>query len=200
MMKRWFVYPILVLMGFGLFDYFFLQLVTPRLNVHLLGNAQSPQREASTPREKDVSNEILELRKRHHLRPLTTAESGTRIRDVAAATYGFGTCDGQTVSATRAAGPSLEIQKHRDGIAYFVGYASEDHIERYLTRQKNFHVFVSQVPKGKASLLFEIPIEFVSQCILRSGGDGAVFDLFVTAIPELQSFYQHVMRHPEQLA
>jgi hypothetical protein len=89
--------------------------------------------------------------------------------------------------AARPTGPSLEIHKHSDGIVYYVGYASEDHIDKYLSRQKNFHILVSLQPKAKASLILEIPVDFVSKCTVSSNGDSALFDFFVTAIPELQS-------------
>jgi hypothetical protein len=114
--------------------------------------------------------------------------------------YGFATCDGQTLSATRTNSPSLEIHKHRDGIAYYVGYASEEQIEKYLTRQKNFHILASLEPKEQASLLFEIPIDFVSKCTVHGEKNGTVFDLFVTAIPELQMHFQNRGTHMEQRA
>ena len=110
------------------------------------------------------------------------------MRAAANGIYGFAPCDVQTLTATRTNDSSLEIQKHLDGIVYYVGYATEDQIEKYLTRQKNFHILVFLEPKGKASLLFEIPVDFVSKCTVRSVGDGSQFDLFVTAIPELLSF------------
>jgi len=94
----------------------------------------------------------------------------------------------QTVHAGRTNSATLEIHKHLDGIVYYVGYASPDHIEKYLTRQKNFHILVSLEPRGKASVLFEIPVDFVTKCTVSSAGGGSVFDLFVMAIPELQSF------------
>ena len=91
------------------------------------------------------------------------------------------------MNASRTSSPSLEIHKHSDGIVYYVGYASEDQIEKYLTRQKNFHILMSLQPRGKASLVLEIPVDFVSKCTANSNGGGSQFDLFVTAIPELQS-------------
>jgi hypothetical protein len=141
---------------------------------------------ASVPVERDVSEEILGLRQKHHLRPLTETESGTPARDVARGIYGFSTCDVPTLSTSRRNGAFLEIHKHLDGIVYYVGYASEDDIEKYVTRQKNFHIVASVERKGKAPVLFEIPVDFVSKCTRRSGDD-RLFDLFVTVIPELQS-------------
>jgi len=142
---------------------------------------------AAASKEQAVAKEILELRQRHQLRPLTNAESGTRTRDLAHGIYGFATCDAQTLTARPTNSALLEIHKHRDGIAYYVGYASEENIERYLTRQKNFHILASLEPRGKATIVFEIPVDFVSKCTVRSEGDGSLFDLFVTAIPELHT-------------
>jgi hypothetical protein len=178
---------VIVLIAYGVLDYFFLSILTARWNFHVMGNTNNKQSAVATPKEQPVAKEILELRQRHQLRPLTNAESGTRTRDLAHGIYGFATCDAQTLSAAPTSSASLEIHKHRDGIAYYVGYASDDHIEKYLTRQKNFHIFASLEPKGKASSLFEIPVDFVSKCKLRSEGDGSQFDLFVTAIPELHT-------------
>ena len=36
---------------------------------------------------------------------------------------------------------SLEIQKH-EGIVFYVGYASDEEIEQYLTHQKKFHILI----------------------------------------------------------
>ena len=189
-MKRWLIYLLLVLIVFGVVDYFFLPKLTDRLNVNVMWNTGNKRSGALVPQEQAVAREILELRQRHHLRPLTNAESGTRTRDVAFGIYGFATCDAQTLTAARTKDPVLEIHKHRDGIAYYVGYASEEQIEKYLTRQKNFHILASPEPREKASLLFEIPVDFVSTCAVRTAANGILFDLFVTAIPELHTFYR----------
>jgi hypothetical protein len=186
-MKRWISYLIVVLLAVGLLDYYFLARLTPPLRLDSIWTTDNKRSRASAAKEQQVPEDIRALRQRHHLRPLTETESGTRARDVAKGTYGFAACDAQTINAIRASSPSLEIHKHLDGIVYYVGYASEDHIEKYLTRQKNFHILVSLQPRGKASSLLEIPVDFVSKCTLNSVGDGPLFDLFVTAIPELQS-------------
>jgi hypothetical protein len=188
-MKRWFLYLIIVLIVFGVLDYFFLSKLTAPLNFNWMWSTNNKQSGASVPKEQAVAKEILALRQRHQLRPLTDAESGTHTRDLAPGIYGFATCDAQALNATRTNSP-LEIQKHRDGIAYYVGYASEEHIEKYFTRQKNFHILASPEPREKASALFEIPVDFVSKCTLRSVGDSSLFDLYVTTIPELHSFRQ----------
>jgi hypothetical protein len=138
----------------------------------------------------DASNvpaEILALRQRHHLRALTTVEDGRSVRELPNGIYGFSTCGADPLKASPLSSPSLEIHKHLDGIVYYVGYASDEQIEKYLARQKNFHIFASPRSIKKASLLFEIPVAFVSQCALRPTPDGSLFDLFVTAIPELHT-------------
>lgn len=187
MLKRLFFYLLLALVAYGVFDYFFLSKLTAPLNFNLTDATKKPS-DASVPKEQAVPKEIVALRQRHHLRPLTGGESGMRTKDLPQGIYGFSTCEVQTINAMRTNSSSLEIHKHQDGIAYYVGYASEDHIEKYVTRQKNFHILASVVPTEKAPLLFEIPVDFVSKCTLRSVGDASGFDLFVTAIPELHTF------------
>jgi hypothetical protein len=187
-MKRWYSYLIMFLLVLGVLEYYFLPKVTGPLHLDMIWKTNNKQSGASVPKGQDVAEEILALRERHHLRPLTAMENGARVREVVNGTYGFATCDVQTVSAARTNSPTLEIHKHLDGIVYYVGYASADHIEKYLTRQKNFHILISLEPRAKASLLLEIPVDFVSKCTLSSAGDGSVFDLFVMAIPELLSF------------
>ena len=187
-MKRWYSYLIIVLLVVGVLEYYFLPKVMGPLHFDMIWNTTHTQSGALVRKGEEVPEEILALRERHHLRPLTEMENGTRVRDVANGIYGFAPCDVQAVNAARTNSSSLEIHKHQDGIVYYVGYASEDHVEKYLTRQKNFHILVSLEPRKKASLLLEIPVDFVSKCTLSSVGDGSLVDLFVTAIPELQSF------------
>src|SRR6186713_725179 len=186
-MKRWYSYLILVLLVVGVLEYYFLPKVSGPLHFDMIWNTNSKQSGALVRKKEEVPEEILALRERHHLRPLRDMENGTRARDVENGTYGFAPCDVQTVHAGRTNSPLLEIHKHLDGIVYYVGYASEDHIEKYLTRQKNFHILVSSEARGKASVLLEIPVDFVTKCTASAGGNGQ-FDLFVTAIPELLSF------------
>ena len=189
-MKRWYSYLIIGLLVLGVLEYYFLPKVTGPLHFDMIWNTNNKQSGVLVRKGEEVREEILALRERHHLRPLKEMENGTRARDVANGIYGFAPCDVQTVNAARTNGSVLEIHKHLDGIVYYVGYASEDHVEKYLTRQKNFHILVSLEPRKKASLLLEIPVDFVSKCTLSSAGDGSLFDLFVTAIPELQSFWR----------
>lgn len=134
-----------------------------------------------------ASPEMLKLRQAHRLRPLTEQEDGKHIRDLPNGIFGFSMCSVNSLSARRGNTSSLEIHKHYDGIVYYVGYASDEDIEKYLTRQKHFHILTSPHSTEKCSSLFEIPVEFVSKCEERPLKAGYLFDLYVTAIPELQS-------------
>jgi len=187
-MKRWVLYLIAVLLGLGGLVY----LVGSNFSAHFTdmwskgSQAKNIQREAGKiPEGNAVPKEILRLRHKHQLRPLTKQEEGTKIDELPNGIYGFSMCGVDTLRATRGDTFSLEIQKH-DGIAFYVGYASDEDIEKYLTRQKNFHILTSPHPKKGVSFLFDIPVEFVSKCEERPGGDEHLFDLFVTTIPELQ--------------
>lgn len=176
---------VMVLVLLGLLDYYYLSKWTAPIEAML--KTHTRQNSASATKERSAPEEILALRQRHHLRPLTEKENGTSIRDAANGTYGFATCDAQAVNAARTNSSSVEIQKHLDGIVYYVGYASEDHVEKYFSRQKNFHILLSLERSRKASLVFEIPVDFVSKCTMSSAAEGPVYDLLVVAIPELQS-------------
>jgi len=191
-MKRWYLYAITLPLG----------LVLLVLVVYLMGRVTSPihiagmrsQDNQATNTRSDVGTmpdgnaapkDVLELRKAHQLRPITELEERTKIQDLPNGIYGFSMCRVVSLSAKRGNTFALEIQKH-DGIVYYVGYAAEEDIEKYLTRKKNFHILTSPHPRERASSLFEIPLEFVSKCEERPLGDGYLFDLFVTVIPELQ--------------
>lgn len=187
-MKRWLLYVFMILLVVGVVDYLYLSKLIAPLHVDSIWKRDNKPSGAPVVKRPEIPEELLALRQRHHLRPLTDAESGHRIRDLPHGIYGFATCDVQTVNVVRPDSLSLEIHKHLDGIVYYVGYASEDHIEKYLTRQKNFHILASSEPREKASSLFEIPVDFVSTCAVRPAGNGFLFDLFVTAIPELHTF------------
>jgi hypothetical protein len=180
---------ILVLLIVGVVSYHWLADSTAPLNFALmLKRDKAPSRGAERMTDaRDVPPDVLALRQRHHLRPLIEREDGNPVRALPNGIYGFGTCGAENLSPTRPTTSSLEIHKHLDGIVYYVGYASGEQIEKYLARQKNFHIFAFPRPTGHASLLFEIPVAFVSQCALRSSRDGSLFDLFVTAIPELHT-------------
>ena len=189
-MKRWYLYLITVPLGLVLLVYLMVRVTSP---IHFAGmrsrdnqvkNKQSDVR--TMPDGNAVPKEVLELRQEHQLRPLTELEAGTKIQDLPDGIYGFSMCSVVSLSAKRGSTFALEIQKH-DGIVYYVGYAAEEDIEKYLTRKKNFHILTSPHPRERASSLFEIPVEFVSRCEERHLGDGMLFDLFVTVIPELQT-------------
>jgi len=189
-MNRWYLYLITVLLGLVLVAYLMVRVNAP---IHFadmwsrVNQATNAQRDVGTmPDANAVPKEVLQLRQAHQLRPLTEREDGTKIQDLPNGIYGFSMCPVVALSAKRGTTVSLEIQKH-EGIVYYVGYASDEDIEKYLTRQKNFHLLTSPHSRKGASSLFEIPVEFVSKCEERPVGDGSLFDLFVTAIPELQT-------------
>ena len=187
-MKRWALYLIAAPLGLGGLVY----LVGLNFSVNFADMWSNAPQAKNTPRDvgriqegNAVPNEILRLRHKHQLRPLTEREEGARIQDLPNGIYGFSMCSVVELRATRGDTFLLEIQKH-DGIIFYVGYASDEEIEQYLTRQKNFHILTSPYPRNGASSLFDIPVEFVSKCEERPDGDGVLFDLFVKVIPELQ--------------
>jgi hypothetical protein len=140
----------------------------------------------STTDINDVPKDVLELRQRDQLRPLTQLEEGKKIQDLPQGIYAFSMCGVPSVRATRDQTSLLEIHKHADGIVYYVGYASQDHIDKYFARQKNFHIMTSPTSSKKTPVLFEIPVDFVFKCETRRFEEGYLFDLFVTVIPELK--------------
>ena len=187
-MKGWVLLLIAVSLGLGGMVY----LVGLNSSIHVADMRSIDQRAKNKqhnvgkiPEGNAVPREVLRLRHQHQLRALTEREDGVNIEDVPNGVYGFSMCSVVTLRATRGDTFALEIQKH-DGIIFYVGYAADEEIDRYLTREKNFHILMSSHPKKGAASLFEIPVEFVSKCEERSRGDGHLFDLFVTAIPELQ--------------
>jgi hypothetical protein len=189
-MKRWYLYLIAALLGLMIVGYFIVRGSSP-INFSDIWSRNNPvtnaQRDVGKmPEGNAVPREVLRLRREQQLRPLTEREDGTKIQDLPNGIYGFSMCSVVALRAKRGNPLSLEIHKY-NGIVYYVGYASDEHIEKYLTRQKDFHILTSPHPRKGASTLFEIPVEFVSKCEERPGKDGDLFDLFVTTIPELQS-------------
>ena len=190
-MKRW--YPYLIALSLGLVIVAYL-LVKLNDSIHFadmwdrVKQAKNTQSDAGKMSHATaVPSDKRELWKAHQLRPLTELENGTKTQGLPNGIYGFSMCSVVSLSAKRDNPSALEIHKHRDGIVYYVGYASDEHIENYLTRQKNFHILTSPHPREGATSLFEIPVEFVAKCEERPLKDGYLFDLFITAIPELQS-------------
>lgn len=188
-MNRWYLYLMAVPLGLVILVY----LVGLNFSINFSDmwsrdhQTKNMQRDVGAlPDTTAVPKDVLELRKKDQLRPLTEREDGTKIQDLPNGIYGFSMCSVVALSAKRGNTFSLEIHKH-DGIVYYVGYASDEHIEKYLTRQRNFHILTSPHSWEGASSLFEIPVEFVSKCEERPISDGYLFDLFVTTIPELQS-------------
>ena len=127
--------------------------------------------------------DVLTLRRAHQLRALTEREDGMKVQDLPNGIYGFAMCNVESLSAKRSNTSGLEIHKHDDGIVYYVGYASDEDIGKYLALQKNFRIITFPNSSEKATSLFQIPVEFVSKCEARSFKDGYLFDLFVTTIP-----------------
>jgi hypothetical protein len=188
-MKRWYLYLLIVPLGLGIYS-----IVTLNSPIHFVDLwSRIPQATNTksdvekTPDVEAVSRDIMELRRKHQLRPLTQLEDGAKIRDLPNGIYGFSMCSVESLRAKRGDTFSLEIHKHDDGIVYYVGYASDEQIGKYFALQKNFHILTFPHPKEKASSLFEIPVDFVSKCEQRPLGEGYLFDLFVTSIPELQT-------------
>jgi hypothetical protein len=188
-MKRW--YLLMAILGTTIVGYFVVKTYSP-INFgaiwHDLVNQarQTTHRDLkSTPDVNDAPIEVLELRRRDQLRPLTQSEEGRKIQDVPHGTYAFSRCGVPSVSVKRDK-TLLEIHKHADGIVYYVGYASQDHIDKYFARQKNFHIITSPTSSRKTPLLFEIPVDFIFRCETRPFQEGYLFDLFVTVIPELK--------------
>ena len=186
-MKRWALYLIVVPLALGGLVYF----VGLNVPMHFADMVSKDQQPAATQRGVEkfpdgnaVPHEILRLRQKHQLRPLTEREEGARIQDLPNGIYGFSTCGVDALRSTRGNTYSLEIQKH-DGILFYVGYVSDQDIDHYLARQKSFHILMSPHSRKGASSLLDIPVEFVSKCEARSDEDGILFDLFVKIIPEL---------------
>jgi hypothetical protein len=186
-MKRWALYLIVIPLVLGGLVY----LVGLNFSIHFADMWSKSPQVKNTPRDVGripdriaVPQEVLTLRHKHQLRPLTEREEGARIQDLPNGIFGFSTCGIDALRATRSNTFSLEIQKH-DGILFYVGYVSDQDIDHYLARHKNFHILMSPHPREGVSSLFDIPVEFVSKCEERPDGDGVLFDLFVKIIPEL---------------
>jgi hypothetical protein len=186
-MKRWHLYLIAVFLGLGGLVYF----VGLNVSIYVADMWSRDSQPKTTSRDvgripdgNAVPQEVLTLRQKHQLRPLTEREEGTGIQELPNGIYGFSRCSVIELRATRGNTYSLEIQKH-DGILFYVGYVSDQDIDHYLARHKNFHILTFPHPRKGASSLLDIPVEFVSKCEERSDEDGVLFDLFVKVIPEL---------------
>lgn len=191
-MKRWYLFLILLLLLVAVVAYPTVFKWNASMNVAEVWNMiHQPKKNQSEPAKeadgKAVLLEVLELRQQHHLRPLTEVEHGTNIQNLPRGIYGFSMCSLASLSRRRDSTSLLEIHKHLDGIVYYVGYASKDDVEKYLARKNNFHILTSPDRGDRTSLLFEIPVDFVSKCEARPFKEGYIFDLFVIAIPELYS-------------
>jgi hypothetical protein len=188
-MRRW--YPSLLIVCLGVIILGYLVVKTPSPLVEIwrdMLNQGRQTRHSDLKSSEDVKDpkEVLQLRLRDQLRPLTDAEEGRTIQDLPNGIYAFSMCGVPSVKAKRDKTYLLEIHKHADGIVYYVGYASQDHIDKYFSRQKNFHIITSPHSLEKTPQLFEIPVDFVFKCEPRPFKETYVFDLFVTVIPELK--------------
>jgi hypothetical protein len=190
-MKRWYLYLIMVPLVLVALVYLIVRFTSPVNFADMWSrNTQARNTQSQVGRLSEagaVPREELVLRKAHQLRALTEREDGTKIQDLPNGIYGFAMCNVESLSAKRGNTFALEIHKHDDGIVYYVGYASDEDIGKYLALQKNFHIITFPHSSEKATSLFEIPVEFVSKCEARSFKDGYLFDLFVTTIPLMPS-------------
>jgi hypothetical protein len=191
-MKRWYPYLLMVFLGIAILGYLVVKLNYPIDLAVIWQDMVNPTSQTTpsdletTPDVNKVPKEVVELRQRHQLRPLTESEEGRKLQDLPHGIYGFSMCGVPSVRAKRDKTSLLEIHKRTDGIVYYVGYASEDHIDNYLARQRNFHIMTSPKSSERTPLLFEIPIDFVFKCEMRPFKEGYLFDLFITVIPELK--------------
>ncbi|HJT22372.1 MAG TPA: hypothetical protein VJ746_18005 [Nitrospira sp.] len=191
-MKRWVSYYVVaVALVVGLIVFLIARVNSPVSWTDMVtgkgGLKNQPGEIARRPEARAIPEDLTRLRRQRQLRPLTPAEDGIKMQDLPEGAYGFSMCDAMSVRARRSTPSLLEVHKYHDRIVYYVGYASTDDIEKYLARQKNFHIFLSSDPREKASSLLQIPVDFIAKCDVRPAGDGYLFDLFVASIPELQS-------------
>jgi hypothetical protein len=189
-MKRWVSYLVAVALVAGLGAFLIARVNSPMSWTDVVTKKAGLRTQsadiAKTP-EPRVPEDLARLRRQRQLRPLSPAEDGIRMQDLPEGAYGFSMCDAMSVRAKPNVPSVLEVHKYHDRIVYYVGYASTDDIDKYLSRQRNFHIFLSADPRGKASSLVQIPVDFIAKCEVRPSGDGHIFDLFVASIPELQS-------------
>src|SRR5262245_21231755 len=120
-MKRWYLYLIAVPLGLVLLVY----LVGLNFSINLAdswsryNSSKNTKGEVGKMSEVNAApTEVLRLRHKHHLRPLTEREEGIPIRDLPNGIYGFSMCDVVALRATRGNSFLLEIQKH-DGIVFY---------------------------------------------------------------------------------
>ena len=183
-MKRWYVYLITVPLGLVVLAYLLVRWNIP-INFTEIWSGDNQGKNTQSDVGKTPDGKVLEgLRRRHDLRPLTKLEDGTKIQDLPNGIYGFSMCDVPSLSAKRDTTFSVEIHKKHDGIVYYIGYASNEDIAKYLTRQKRFHILMYPHAWETTSSLLEIPVAFISKCERRPFRDGYLVDLFVTDIPE----------------
>ena len=121
---------------------------------------------------------LEEIRKNHHLRPLSDIEDGITIEKVPSGIYGFSMCT--IMLRTRPTSFfSLEIHKHYDETIYYVGFVSNEHAGKFAAHQKHFDITVYPQPWEGASSIIEIPGDLVSRCQVRPFRRSYTYDLFL---------------------
>src|SRR5262249_53454871 len=96
-MKRWYLYLILVFLVVVIVASSTVFKWNSSIDVAEVWNLiHQPKKKSEPAREGEGSAvllEVLELRQRHHLRPLTEVEHGTKIQNLPRGIYGFSMCD-----------------------------------------------------------------------------------------------------------
>src|SRR5262245_16144551 len=92
-MRRWYLYLVLVLLVVVIVAFPTVFKWNLSMNVAEVWNlVHQPKKKQSEPAKEEgnaVLLEVLELRQRHHLRPLTDVEHGTKIQNLPRGIYGF---------------------------------------------------------------------------------------------------------------
>lgn len=114
-----------------------------------------------------------QIRKRYGLRPILSTEEGQRATELPEGIYGFTNCghipypeqNPLLYRQSAKGGANLfEVQKRQDGTIYLVGYASQDHAERFTDGAKNVSVSVSPHPSADSFTLLQIPLSRTMGC------------------------------------
>ena len=97
-MKRWYLYLILVLLMLVIVAFPAVFKWNSSMNVAEVWNMvhQPKKKQSDVAREAEgnaVLLEVLELRQRHHLRPLSDMEHGSKIQNLTRGIYGFYICE-----------------------------------------------------------------------------------------------------------
>jgi hypothetical protein len=163
-MKRWPLYLIIVLVVLAILGYLLVKL-NSSIDIAGIWNrdnqTQNTQRDVrKIPDVETAPKDVLALRREHQLRALTELEDGIKIQDVPNGVYGFSMCNVESLRTKRGNTSSLEIHKHHDGIVYYVGYASDEDIEKYLARPKKLPYTDVPSLRGQSLITFRNPRRF----------------------------------------